>query len=112
VNLDDTEACMDAKSYCDTVNHELMAWKAKIYDVIRRSEKLPAKQQKKVAPVIGELNAVVDDLESRLARLSRECPADFAAARGGIKDKIGDVQTGWKKVWGAMGEEEYGIGGA
>ena len=103
---------MEAKSYCETVNHELTAWKAKIYDVIRRSDKLPAKQQKKVAPVIGELNAVVDDLEARLDRLSRECPAEFGSERGEINDKMGKVQTGWKEVWGAMGEEEYGIGGA
>lgn len=103
---------MEAKSYCDTVNHELTAWKAKIYDVIRRSEKLPVKQQKKVAPVIGDLNAVVDDLEARLERLSRECPAEFGAERGEIKSKMGKVQTGWKEVWGVMGEDEYGIGGA
>ena len=29
---------MDAKSYCETVTHELIAWKAKIYDVIRKKE--------------------------------------------------------------------------
>ncbi len=103
---------MDAQSYCHTVTHELTAWKAKIYDVIRRSEKLPAKQQKKVAPVIGDLNAVVDDIEARLERLSRECPAEFGAERGDIQSKMGAVQHAWKRVWGAMGEEEYGIGGA
>ncbi len=103
---------MEAKSYCDTVNHELTAWKAKIYDVIRRSESLPAKQQKKVAPVIGDLSAVVDDLDKRLERLARECPADFGPERGEINKKMGEVQDGWKKVWGAMGEEEYGVGGA
>jgi hypothetical protein len=26
---------MDPRSYCENVNHELTAWKAKIYDVIR-----------------------------------------------------------------------------
>ncbi|MFO7710052.1 MAG: hypothetical protein R6V84_17935 [Desulfobacterales bacterium] len=103
---------MDAKSYCSTVTHELTAWKAKIYDVIARSEKLPAKQQKKVAPVIGDLNAVIDDLEVRLDRLSRECPGQFGAERDAIKAKMGEMQGAWKRVWGAMGEEEYGIGGA
>ena len=43
---------MDAKSYCETVTHELTAWKAKIYDVIRKSENLPAKGKGKTAPLI------------------------------------------------------------
>lgn len=57
---------MDAKSYCETVTHELTAWKAKIYDVIRKSENLPAKGKGKTAPLIKELNAVVDDLNAKL----------------------------------------------
>lgn len=103
---------MDARSYCDTVNHELTAWKAKIYDVIRKSERLPAKGKDRVAPLIKELNDAVDDLNARLELLSRECPADFGPQRKEIKRKISEVKTAWKNVWGVFGEKEYGIGGA
>jgi hypothetical protein len=103
---------MDAKSYCDTVNHELTAWKAKIYDVIRKSEALPATLKAKAEPLIGELNAVVDDLNGRLELLSKECPADFGPQRAEIKGRVESLNTAWKKVWGVFGEEEYGIGGA
>jgi hypothetical protein len=103
---------MDPKSYCDTVNHELTAWKAKIYDVIARSEKLPQKGQKRVAPVITELNAAVEDLNVSLDRLARECPADFGPQRQQIKGRVTDVKKAWKKAWGILGEKEYGIGGA
>jgi hypothetical protein len=103
---------MDPRSYCDTVNHELTAWKAKIYDVIRKSEKLPAKGKDRVAPFIKELNAAVDDLNVKLERLSRECPADFRPHRKEIKGKMSEVKTAWKNVWGVLGEKEYGIGGA
>jgi hypothetical protein len=103
---------MDAKSYCDTVNHELTAWKAKIYDVIRKSEGMPATLKGKAEPLIGELNAVVDDLNKRLELLERECPADFSAQRAEIKGRVTTMKTAWKKVWGVLGEKEYGIGGA
>jgi len=103
---------MDAKSYCETVTHELTAWKAKIYDVIRKSERLPAKGKEKVTPLIKELNAVVDDLNARLDLLLRECPADFRPQRREIKEKMTQVKGSWKKVWGVLGEKEYGIGGA
>jgi uncharacterized protein YoxC len=103
---------MDPRSYCETVNHELTAWKAKIYDVIRKSEKLPAKGKDRVAPLIKELNAAVDDLNAKLEHLGRECPADFRPQRKEIKGKMSEVKTAWKDVWGVLGEKEYGIGGA
>jgi len=103
---------MDAKTYCDSLNHELTAWKAKIYDVLARSEKLPPKGKARVAPMIKDLNAVVDDLNARLDRLSRECPADFGPQRTEIKGRVTEMKTAWKKVWGVLGEKEYGIGGA
>lgn len=103
---------MDAKSYCETVTHELTAWKAKIYDIIRKSERLPVKGKEKATPLIKELNAVVDDLNSKLELLSRECPAEFRPQRREIKEKMTQVKGAWKKVWGVLGEKEYGIGGA
>ena len=103
---------MNAKSYCETVTHELTAWKAKIYDVIRKSERLPAQGKEKAAPLIKELNDVVDDLSAKLELLSRECPADFRPQREEIKAKTAQVEGTWKKVWGVLGEKEYGIGGA
>jgi len=103
---------MDAKSYCETVAHELTAWKAKIYDVIRKSERLPDRGKGKVAPFIKELNTVVDDLNAKLDLLSQECPADFRLQRIEIKEKMTQVKGSWKKVWGVLGEKEFGIGGA
>jgi hypothetical protein len=103
---------MDARSYCDTVSHELTAWKAKIYDVIRRAEKLPAAGQRRAAPMIMELNAALDDLNERLGRLARECPAEFGPEREQIKSRLSAMKTSWKSAWGVMGEKEYGIGGA
>jgi hypothetical protein len=41
---------MDVKSYCDTVGVELTGWKAKLYDVIRRTEKMAGNDKENVAP--------------------------------------------------------------
>jgi hypothetical protein len=102
---------MDAKSYCDTVRREVTGWKASLYDVLRKAEKLPAKQKSKAAPMIAQLNAVIDDLDAKLAVLERECPADYSSQRTVIQDKLSQGKTAWKEVWGVMGEPEYGIGG-
>ena len=103
---------MDAKSYCDSVRIELTQWKAKLYDVIRKTESLSADQKTKIAPSVGELNGIVDDLNERIDLLSRECPVEWGGQKEEIDDKISRINDKWKNVWGVMGESEYGVGGA
>ena len=106
------EIVMDAKSYCDSVGIELTGWKAKLYDVIRKTESLPADVKKQVDPTVTELNAIVDDLNKRIELLARECPAEWSGQKSEIEGKISRLNDRWKDVWGVMGEKEYGIGGA
>jgi hypothetical protein len=103
---------MDAKSYCASVAIELNGWKAKLYDVIRKTGSLAAPDEKKVAPMIKDLNALMDDLEHRINTLARECPSEWGAEKSEIEGQISRLNDKWKDVWGVMGEEEYGIGGA
>ena len=103
---------MDAKSYCDSVGGELSGLKAKLYDAMRKAESLAGAQKEKVQPLINELNGVMDDLDSRIARLASECPAEFSSDQKAIEGGLSKAKDGWKKVYGVMGEEEYGVGGA
>ncbi|UCF93087.1 MAG: hypothetical protein JSW39_02715 [Desulfobacterales bacterium] len=103
---------MDVKSYCDSVEAELTAWKAKLYGVMRKSDSLPTAEKAQLAPMIQELNSIVDDLDQRIELLAKECPAEWHAHKNGIEGKMAQVKDKWKNVWGAMGEPDYGIGGA
>ncbi len=103
---------MDAKSYCDSMEIELTGWKAKIYDAIRKTNKLPTGDKDKVEPMIQDLHAIMDELDERLELLEKECPADWTSQRKEIEEKMSKMDTAWKNVWGMMGETEYGIGGA
>ena len=103
---------MDVKSYCAEVAIELNGWKARLYDVIRKTDSLPESNKKKVAPMLDELNALMDDLDGKIDTLSRECPTEWSAEKTAIEGKLSRVKGKWKDVWGVMGEEEYGIGGA
>lgn len=103
---------MDVRSYCDSVGHELTGLKARLYDTIRKAESLGGDKKGRVQPLIGELNTIMDDLETRIARLAGECPADFSSDRNAIEGGLNKVREGWKSVYGALGEEEYGLGGA
>jgi len=103
---------MDAKAYCDIVGIELTSWKAKLYDVIRRTEQQEAGNKENIEPMVAELKDMVDDLDERIAALARECPTDWGGEKSDIDGKISQVTLKWKEVWGIMGEKEYGLGGA
>ena len=56
--------------------------------------------------------ALVDDLDERIAALARECPTEWGGEKSDIDGKMSQITHKWKEVWGAMGEKEYGLGGA
>ena len=103
---------MDAKSYCDSVGIELTSWKAKLYDVIRKTESLADDDKEKIQAALSEFHDIVDDLNKRIEWLSNECPVDWVGPKEEIEDKISLMNDRWKKVWGVLGEKEYGLGGA
>jgi outer membrane murein-binding lipoprotein Lpp len=103
---------MDVKSYCDSAGIELSAWKAKLYDVIRKADTLSDTDKEKIEPMVNDLNSMVDELNARMAYLTRECSADWSDDEAAIEDKMTQLRGKWKEVWGAMGEHEYGLGGA
>ena len=62
--------------------------------------------------MVAELKDNVDDLNERIAALARECPTEWGGEKSDIDSQMSQVIQKWKEVWGVMGEEEYGIGGA
>jgi hypothetical protein len=67
----------DVQSYCDNVVAELTVWKAKIYDVVRRIDKLSSGDKSKFADQVNDLHMYIQEIENRMARLRTECPMDW-----------------------------------
>lgn len=78
----------DVQSYCDNVVTELSMWKAKIYDVVRRIDKLSSGDKAKVGSQVNDLHMYVEELESRISKLRTECPADWKADRAEMESKF------------------------
>ena len=87
------------KGYCDNVVTELSVWKAKIYDVVRRIDKLSSGDKAKVSDQVNDLHIFVEELESRIDRLRTECPTDWNPDQIEIETKMRDMETTWKDVW-------------
>jgi hypothetical protein len=101
---------MDARSYCDHVAQELTRWKARLYDAMLAAEKLSDGEKDTVAPMVQQLNALMQDLVNKTAQLKNECPVDYTQQQADIETDLTKVKKYWKDVWGALGEPTFEIG--
>jgi ABC-type phosphate transport system auxiliary subunit len=90
----------DVHSYCDNLVAELTVWKAKIYDVVRRIDKLSSGDKGKFSDQVNDLHMFVEELENRMARLRNECPTDWSSDQiemnnkfDHLKGKLNDIQA-------------------
>jgi hypothetical protein len=99
---------MELKDYCSNVSAELTGWKAKAYDIVRRLDKLSSGDKAKVADQVRDLHMLIEELEERIDRLSKECPTVWSSEQMEIEQKIRDVEKYWGKVWESMPKKREG----
>lgn len=82
----------EVQSYCDNVVAELSVWKAKIYDVVRRIDKVSSGDKAKLSNQVNDLHMFVEEIENRIDRLRRECPTDWKADEIEMEQKFGHLK--------------------
>jgi hypothetical protein len=87
---------MEAKDYCRSIEVELHGWKAKMYDMVRKVDKLRSSEKDKVASQIEELHQHISDMEHIIEQLQTECPVEF----GPQKKQVEDSSESMKKKYG------------
>jgi hypothetical protein len=86
---------MDTKDYCRSVEVELYGWKAKMYDMVRKVDKLRSTEKEKVVTRVEELHKYVSEMEHLIEQLQTECPVDF----GPQKQQLEKTGEGLKKKY-------------
>ena len=86
---------MDVKDYCQSIEHELFSWKAKMYDMVRQAGQLRSADQEKIVSKVEELHKGIEAMEGILNQLQTECPVAF----GPQKDKLEKTSAGLKKEY-------------
>ncbi len=99
---------MDAKDYCGNLTIELTAWKAKVYDVVRKLDKIATGDKEKVVSEVNELHIILEELGDRIEKLKKECPTSWAPDRTEIENKIGHLRTKLDKVWDTISPSDLG----
>ena len=86
---------MDAKNYCRSIEVELYGWKAKMYDMVRKVDKLRRSDKDAVHARVEELHKNIADMENLIEQLQTECPLEF----GTEKKQIDETSAGMKKKY-------------
>ena len=64
---------MKARNCCKTMEMELTAWKAIIYDIARKIEKLPGGAKDKILPNIEDIHMMIEDMDVRIDDIRDKC---------------------------------------
>ena len=84
---------MDVKDYCGAMSTELTAWKAKMYDVVRKLDKLGTAEREKVLPNVEDIHMLIEDMAKRIDQLNRECPSEWSPEKKAIDDAHIDMRS-------------------
>lgn len=87
----------DVRQYCDTVYRELSEMKKKIFDIVCTLETTTAEEEARKAEYF-DLFDLMDYIEKKLEKLTKDCPADWKGTREEIesgKRKLDDTINWW-----------------
>ena len=86
---------MEVKDYCKAIDVELYGWKAKMYDMVRKVDKLRGSEKEQVASKVEALHNHISEMERIIEQLQTECPVEF----GPQKKQIEESTDGMKKKY-------------
>jgi len=64
---------MLAINCCKTMEAELTAWKANVYDIARKMEALPGAEREKIFSNIEDLHILIAEMDARIDQIRENC---------------------------------------
>ena len=95
---------MDVKDFCQAMETEMTSWKAKLYDAMRKVEKLGTAEKEKMLMNIQDLNMLLDDMASRVAQLRTECPSDWSPIKKELDQGNADMRGKFDETMDLIGK--------
>jgi hypothetical protein len=95
---------MNVIDYCKGMETELIAWKAKMFDLTRKVESLGSKEREKVLPNIQDLNILITDMSSRIEQLKNECPTEWTPQKKDIDEGSVDMRAKYEQTMEYIGK--------
>ena len=95
---------MDVVDYCKGMETEMTAWKAKLYDVMRKFDKLGTAEKGKVLPNVEDLHMLLEEMTDRVEKLKTECPSDWSPDKKEIEVRSVDMRGKYEETMEYIGK--------
>ena len=76
---------MNVVDYCKGMEMELIAWKAKMYDLTRKVESLGSKEREKILANVQDLNMLITDMSNSYRTAEKRVPHRVDSAEEGYR---------------------------
>ncbi len=93
---------MDVKDYCRSIEIDLYGWKAKMYDMVRKVDKLKSADKEKLRSRIEDLHSHIADMEHLIEQLQTECPAEFGPQKKQVAERTEDLRKKYEDAMSAV----------
>ena len=82
----------------------MTAWKAKLYDVMRKVDKLGSAEKEKVLPNIEDLHMFLEEMTDRVETLKTECPSDWSPLKKELEDNSVNMRGKYEDTMDYIGQ--------
>ena len=93
---------MDAKNYCRSIEVDLYGWKARMYDMVRKVDKLRRSDKEKISAKVEELHKNISEMERMIEQLQTECPLEFGSEKKQIEETNADMKKQYEEAMSAV----------
>lgn len=95
---------MDVMDFCQAIESETTAWKAKLYDVMRKVDKMGSAEREKMLSNIQDLHILLDDMSNRVNQLRTECPSDWSPIKTEVEKGSVDMRSKYEETMEKIGK--------
>jgi hypothetical protein len=83
---------------------EMTAWKAKLYDIIRKVDKLGSAEKEKILANVEDLHIFLEEMSTRVETLKTECPSDWSPVKKEIEQGGVDMRSKYEETMEFIGK--------
>ena len=93
---------MEVKDYCRSAEVELIGWKAKMYDMVRKVDRLRGSDAQNIQINIEELHKNISDMEHIIDQLRTECPLEYGPQKKEIDSASSNLKSKYEDAMAAV----------
>ena len=95
---------MEVKDFCKGMENEMTAWKAKLYDTMRKVDRLGTAEKEKMLANVEDLHMLLQEMSDRVEQLRTECPSDWSPMKKDIEQGTVDMRSKYEETIKEIGE--------